>query len=209
MTARKAAGVIRAAVKLATIKPLTIELFEDYRKVVADQAVALLFPKLHRTTPHTIRIAIQIVLGTITDSVLQEKAGPMNAGSARMVDALTNVMLGYLGLSEGSWAGEEAEDEDEAPDDDELTEEPPTDGSVPVFEPEFRRYVRKRSTSPAQTPAKPVTQKRAPPALSNPIKTQASPPEPKAAGAAKVVKPPRAPTPPPEPPPPKRRRRVI
>ncbi len=39
---------------------------------------------------------MQIILATITDAVLQPRPGPMVAGSKRMKDALTQVMLGNL-----------------------------------------------------------------------------------------------------------------
>ena len=53
---------------------------------------------------------MQVVLGTITDAILQKHPGPMNAGSGRMIGALTNILLGYLGLESGArWAGDEAD----------------------------------------------------------------------------------------------------
>lgn len=214
MTDRKAGGVIRATVKLATIKPPTIELFEDYRKLVADQSVALLVPKLHGTPPQTIRIAIQIVLGTVTDAILQQKAGPMNAGSARMIDALSNVMLGYLGLSGGNWAGDESKGEDDSTDVDKLSEEPPSDGSVPVIDPEFRQYVRNRSSGKKEAPSADSVPRRTERHQSKivakpPPKTQQ---DAKTVAAVKAIKSPRVPvSPKPPEPAPKRRptRRVV
>ncbi len=148
MTAPRAAGVIRATLKLATVKPLALEPFEDYRSTVTDLSVDLLSDKL-RQPPASIRIAMQIVLGTITDAVLQKHPGPMNAGSARMVDALTNVLLGYLGLAKGgSWAGDETDAEDVPEDASKIGSETPPEleeGEIAVFDPDNRTYSGRRS----------------------------------------------------------------
>ena len=115
MTDARAAGVIRATIKLSTVKPIAIELFEDYRKEVTRLAIAVLSPRIHGNSTGAIRLGMQIVLATVTDAVLQPRPGPMVAGTKRMKDALTQVMLGYLGVSKGSgWAGEEADGEDKA-----------------------------------------------------------------------------------------------
>jgi AcrR family transcriptional regulator len=223
MTGRKAAGVIRASIKLATVMPMAIEPFEAYRKVVSDQAVALLSPKLPKTSPEAIRIAVQIVIGTVTDAILQKKPGPMSAGTPRMIQALTHVMAGYLGVSGKSWAGTETEGKDDKPIHDELTEEPPEDGSQAVFESEFRRYSKRRVATPAKTqramskpdqarPALPSSTKG--PAVTGPKpgKTQGITPQ-SGAATIKEVKQPKVRTPPPEPPserqPPKRKRRLV
>jgi AcrR family transcriptional regulator len=223
MTGRKAAGVIRAAIKLATVIPTASEPFEAYRKVVSDQAVALLSPKLSETPPQAIRIAVQIVIGTVTDAILQKKPGPMSAGTTRMIQALTHVMAGYLGVSGKSWAGTETEGKDDKPIHDELTEEPPGDGSQAVFEPEFRRYSKGRVATRAKTQRAMSKPDKARPALPSstkgPVatrpklgKTQGTTPQ-SGAATIKEVKPPKLPTPPPERPserpPPKRKRRVI
>jgi len=185
MTTPRAAGVIRAAIKLATVKPIAIELFEEYRTEVTDLSVALLSPKLRKAPPSAIRIGMQIVLATITDAVLQKRAGPMSAGSARMAEALTNLLLGYLGLSGDSWAGNEAEGEDE-PDEsvvfeaeDEVAQE---DKSNRVYDPDLRAYKGR-----IQKPAEP---KRA----RGPKNTEPAP-------KLETVTPPRTPKPPAEPPP--------
>ncbi len=147
MTAPRAAGVIRAAVKLATVKPLTAEPFEDYRKMVTALAVDLLAHK-SKASHAAIRIAVQIVLGTITDSILQKHPGALNPGSARMIDALTNVLTGYLGLSrDASWAQAESDDSDDPDDRPELGSETPLDlaeGEVAIFDPDNRTYLGKR-----------------------------------------------------------------
>jgi len=147
MTAPQAAGAIRATLKLATVKPLALEPFEDYRSAVTDLAVDLLAGKI-RQPPTAIRIGIQIVFGTITDAILQKHPGPMNAGSARMIDALTKVLLGYLGLAKGgSWAGDEADAEDEPEDAAEIGSETPPEleeGEIAIFDPDMRTFVGKR-----------------------------------------------------------------
>ena len=110
MTGPSAAGIIRATIKLATIRPKAIKKFEKYRKTVSDCAVAMLQNQLSKDISRdTVHIAVQMVLATVTDSVLQENPGPMSAGSRRMKSALANVFIGYLGLSnDKNWAGTEA-----------------------------------------------------------------------------------------------------
>jgi AcrR family transcriptional regulator len=156
MASRKAAGVIRAGIKLSTVKPDTAELFEDYRHTVTDKAVALLAPKFPKTNTQAIRIAVQIVMATVTDAVLQKKPGPMLAGTQRMDQALTEIVAGYLD-PRGAISTQDTDDEDDTPVEDELTEAPPTDGSTPVFDPEFRRYVRKKTAAPKKTPPSELT----------------------------------------------------
>lgn len=71
MTCRLAAGVIRATLKLSTVKPITIELFHDYRAAVTEDAVALLSPKLrHPGSRRSVKVAMQIVFAVATDAVL-------------------------------------------------------------------------------------------------------------------------------------------
>jgi AcrR family transcriptional regulator len=144
MTDARAAGVIRATIKLSTVKPITIELFEDYRKEVTRSAVAVLSPRIRGNSTGAIRLGMQIVLATVTDAILQPHPGPMAAGTKRMKDALAQVMLGYLGGSKsGSWAGEEADGEDETetalePDEPEK-DDTPTDANA-VYDPELRTF---------------------------------------------------------------------
>jgi len=144
MTNARAAGVIRATAKLSTVKPIAIELFEDYRKEVTRLAVVVLAPRLKGNSTGSIRLGMQIVLATVTDAVLQPRPGPMAAGSKRMKDALTQVMLGYLGVSKGSsWAGDETDgqDEDETisePDDTDQSDAPSDQNAV--YDPDLRTF---------------------------------------------------------------------
>ncbi len=196
MTNARAAGVIRATVKLSTVKPIAIELFEDYRKQVTQLAVAVLAPRLKGTSTGSIRLGMQIVLATVTDAILQPRPGPMAAGSKRMKDALTKVMLGYLGASKGgSWAGDEADREDEAetvsePDDADENDAP-KDSSA-VYDPDLRTF--RKSKGAAQQPH--ISKRR------NSRSAKPSPPAPP------IFKPPKAPKGP-EPSMPKRRHRII
>jgi AcrR family transcriptional regulator len=112
MTRPSAAGVIRAVTKLATLRPNVIEKFEKYRNTVSNCAVAMFQDELDQdVSRNTIHIAVQVVLATITDAILQQKPGPMSAGSDRMESALTNIFLGYLGLrKKRKWVQTEADD---------------------------------------------------------------------------------------------------
>ena len=144
LTDARAAGVVRATIKLSTVKPITIELFEDYRAAVTRSAVAVLSPRIRGNSTSTIRLGMQIVLATVTDAILQPHPGPMTAGTKRMKDALTQVMLGYLGVSaSGSWAGEEADGEDETETtletDDADQDDTPTDANA-VYDPDLRTF---------------------------------------------------------------------
>ncbi len=196
MTDARAAGVVRATMKLSTVKPIAIELFEDYRKEVTRLAIAVLAPRLHGNSSGPIRLGMQIVFATVTDAILQPRPGPIVAGTNRMKDALTQVMLGYLGVSKSrSWAGKEADGEDE----DEIVLEPddadhddaPNDANA-VFDPDLRTF--RKSKGAVKQP--PVSKRRKP-------KNDAAPPAPPA------VKPPNAPKGPRDPHKPKRRHRIV
>lgn len=200
MTTPRAAGVIRATIKLATVKPVTIELFEEYRTEITDLSIALLSPKLRAASPRAIRVAMQIILAAITDAVLQKRAGPMSAGSARMTEVLTNVLLGYLGLSTGhSWAGGEAEGEDEP--DESITfvledEIEPDDASNRVYDPDLRAYRGRieNPTKPKRTRGRADTPPKIKPSASRQtIRDGRS--ETKLPPKAEVVTPPRVPKP--------------
>jgi AcrR family transcriptional regulator len=143
MTTRKAAGVIRAAMKLAPTHPLTLELVEDYRTAATQYAVKILLPHVGDSGAPRVRVAMQIVLATVTDAILQKKPGPLQAGSSRMITALSNVMCGYLGIeTDDAWAGGEGDRED-APEDRgiETEEEPETPpGHVSLYDPDLHVY---------------------------------------------------------------------
>jgi AcrR family transcriptional regulator len=142
MTSPSAAGIIRATMKLATLRPEAIQKFEEYRKTVSDCAVEMLRGHLPKdVSPETARVAAQVVMATITDAVMLQKPGPMTSGSRRMKAALTNIFCGYLGISQKrKWSGNEASD-DEGPIDNEIFEEPPASGpsQYDVKEQGFRR----------------------------------------------------------------------
>jgi AcrR family transcriptional regulator len=196
LTDARAAGVIRATIKVSTVKPITIELFEDYRKEVTRLAVAVLAPRLHGNSTGPIRLGMQMVFATVTDAVLQPRPGPMVAGTKRMKDALTQVMLGYLGVSKSrSRAGEEADGEDHAESisepDDADQDDTPNDTNA-VFDPDLRTF--RKSKEGAKQP--PVSKSRK-------SKSDASQP------VTPVVKPPTAPKGPPDPHKPKRRHRIV
>jgi AcrR family transcriptional regulator len=151
MTAPRAAGVIRATMKLSTVKPLALKPFENYRMTVTDHAVKLLTGRSRQVSAGAVRIGMQVVLGTVTDSIMQKSPGPMNAGSGRMTAALTSTLLGYLGLeNKSAWAGNEANGEDEPADVvDAGSETAPQldDGEIAIFDPDSRTYTGKRSES--------------------------------------------------------------
>ena len=148
MTAPRAAGIIRASLKLSAVKPVASKPFEDYRKAVTERAVTLLTGRSRKISAGAVRIGMQIVLGTITDSIMQKNAGAMNAGSARMAAALSNVLLGYLGLEgKSAWSGREANGVDDPAAIPKLGSDtpPPLDeGEIAIFDPESRTYIGKR-----------------------------------------------------------------
>ena len=207
MTDTRAAGVIRATNKLSTVKPITIKLFEDYRAAVTQSAVAVLSPRIGGVSTGAIRLGMQIVLATVTDAVLQPRPGPMAAGTKRMKDALTQVMLGYLGVSaKGSWAGEEADGEDETETalvaDDSEKDDPPT-GANAVYDPDLRTFHKPTGTA-KQPPASKGNNSKI--TKTGHVSRNASPSSP---SAPMAVKPPTVPKGPPAPNKPKRRHRII
>lgn len=207
MTDARAAGVIRATIKLSTVKPTTIKLYEDYREAVTRSAVAVLLPRISNVSAGAIRLGMQIVLATVTDAILQPHPGPMMAGTKRMKDALTQVMLGYLGGSKGgSWAGEEADGEDETetvlePDDTDQ-DDTPTDANA-VYDPDLRTFHRSKGAAKQQPPAKGRKPQIGKPVPASRNAAPANPP------TRVAVKPPTVPKGPPGPIRPKRKHRII
>ena len=207
MTDARAAGVIRATIKLSTVKPITIELFEDYRKEVTRLAVTVLAPRIQGNSTGAIRLGMQIVLATVTDAVLQPHPGPMVAGTKRMKDALTQIMLGYLGASaSGSWAGEEADGEDETetalePDDAEK-DDTPTNANA-VYDPDLRTFHKPKGVAKQPSVSKGKNSNITKPGLVSRNAAPANPP------ARVAVKPPTVPKGPPGPIRPKPKRRVV
>jgi AcrR family transcriptional regulator len=149
-----AGGIIRATMKLATIRPAAIERFADYRKIISDCAVMMLESNLkERNSSETIRAVMQVVLATITDSVLQQKPGPLSAGSDRMKAALGNIILGYTGIAKvRKWSGSESYSDEESIGN-ELFDDPPSSGES-LYDPEvgaFRRTKARKIAKPNKT----------------------------------------------------------
>lgn len=115
MSRARAAGATRAALKLATIKPEALEPLLEYRAAVADHAVALLAPRLSfEDAVGTIRVAVQLIFGMVIDTTLNN-AGPLRAGSRRMINTLTALTVSYLKLPRtGLAANSDDDDEPEA-----------------------------------------------------------------------------------------------
>lgn len=213
MTTRRAAGVIRSAMKLAPTHPFTLELFEDHRAAATQYAVKVLLPHVGEGGAPRIRVAMQIVLATVTDSILQKKPGPLQAGSSRMTATLSNIMCGYLGIeADDAWANSEGDGEDSPEDRDIETEEEPETppGRVPLYDPDMRVY---RGTTEVEKPTHVMRSGRKPLFI---VKRKASgnatsPDSFVKADAVSVpvVIPPRVLTPPPEPEKPRRKRRCI
>lgn len=213
MTTRKTAGVIRSAMKLAPTHPFTLELFEDYRAAATQYAVKVLLPHVDEGGAPRIRVAMQIVLATVTDSILQKKPGPLQVGSSRMIAALSNVMCGYLGIeTDDAWAGGEGDGEDTPEDRSIETEEEPEvpPGHVSLFDPDLQVY---KGTIETEGPVRTKRSGRKPPLVikrktggstappDSPAKTDAAP--------VPVVVPPRTLTPPSESEKPRRKHRWI
>lgn len=72
---------------------------------------------------------MQIVIGMVTDAILQKKPRPMLTDPPRLISALTKVLAGYLGTSGKPRAKGEAGGKDTMPVHDELTDEPSTRGA--------------------------------------------------------------------------------
>jgi AcrR family transcriptional regulator len=143
MTADKVAGVVRATMKLATVKPLAIESFENYRESVAIWAIALLAQTSNTSPPRQIRAAVQIVIATVTDAILQKKPGPLVVDSPALNKALYAVLAGYLGLGpQLRWARDDDSEDDGPVAAVKGTEEPSTlpEGHVALYDPDMRTF---------------------------------------------------------------------
>ena len=206
MTDARAAGVIRATVKLSTVKPVTIEPFEDYRAAVTKVAIAVLSPRIRGNSTGAVRLGMQIVMATVTDVVLQPRPGPMAAGTKRMKDALTQMMLGFLDTSaNGSSTGEEADGEDKAeiiPEPDNNGRNTPTDANA-VYDPDLRIFRKSTAMAKPSPTSRGNNSKIAKANLVASNTQSVSPPAPA------IVKPPAIPKGPPEPTKPKRKPRVV
>jgi AcrR family transcriptional regulator len=150
MASAKASGVIRATVKLATFEPLARAPFEDYRKSVAERAIALLAQTSNTSTPLQIRAAIQIVIATVTDAILQKKPGPLFVGSTGLNEALYAVLGGYLGLRAGSSGAKEGGTKGKRATAVKAPEDAPgqPEGHLTMFDPDLRIF---QGTTQART----------------------------------------------------------
>jgi len=206
MTDARAAGVIRATIKLSTVKPATIKLYEDYRAAVTKLAITVLSRRIRGNSTGAIRLGMQIVFATVTDAVVQPRPGPIVAGGKRMKDALTQVMLGYLGISaKGSRAGEESDGEDKVeliPEPDDRGRGTPTDANT-VYDPDLRVFCKSTAVAKPSPTSKGKNSKIAKTGVVSRNTQSASPP------TTVIVKPPAVPKGPPAPNKPKRKRRVI
>lgn len=143
MSSPRAAGAIRAVSKLGTVKPMAADLFEDYRALVVDQSEQALSPMV-KATSDDVRAGMQIVLATITDSVLRPESGILDAGSHEMQKALARTLLSFvsaLGKVERTKAAKESyAGKSHAP-----TE------TIEVFDPDLRTMRRVTTTSVQQS----------------------------------------------------------
>ncbi len=205
MTDARAAGVIRATFKLSTVKLTTYKLHEDYREAVTQSAIAVLQPRVRSVSAGTIRVGMQVVLATVTDAVLQPRPGPMAAGSKHMKDALTQMMLGYLGVSgRRGRAGREAEGEDESAHGTGVADpNNAANDANAVYDPDLRAFRTSKGAAKQPSISTPKNAKNAKPGLAPRNAKSADTPAPP------VVKPPKVPKGPLEPIPPKRKRRVV
>jgi len=128
LSSKTAAGVTRAALKLATTKPEALEPLLRYRSAVTERAVEL----LDDLPPRSVRMTMQTVLATVTDAVLQD-AGPLQAGSTRMVDALTDLMTCNLAITRTRRAVSASKQKDDA---DEDADDGPAERRKQVWDPE-------------------------------------------------------------------------
>jgi AcrR family transcriptional regulator len=156
MTAPRAAGVIRATMKLATFDPAAIEPFEDYRESVAERAIALLAQTSNKSTPRQIRAALQIVIATVTDAILQKKPGPLVVGSPGLNEALRTVLAGCLGLGPGvRWTADEQSTDKPVTAKDEPSTLP--QGHLALYDPDMRTF---QGTRPKKAGTENATVKR-------------------------------------------------
>jgi AcrR family transcriptional regulator len=95
----EAAGVMRAALKRAQGAPAALGAILSYRSVVTNLAVDLLTDRLprERGQKKTIRIAMQVLHATVTDSVIHDR-GPLQPGTRTMIDELGYLVARHLEL---------------------------------------------------------------------------------------------------------------
>lgn len=92
-------GVVKAAIKCGQLNERHLFALTSYRAHVADLAVRLLRGRVGQGEKgeRAIRMAVQMMQAAAID-VLHHDTGVLRRGRARTVNALTAMMLGYLGL---------------------------------------------------------------------------------------------------------------
>lgn len=136
------AGVLRAALKRASIRPPYLEPLLEYREELAERAVALLAHRVRgaRDPVHAVRAIMQMVHATLLDALLQDH-GPLRAGRRKTVDTITRVILLSLRINPPDIS-------DETDDDDAMVEMPIEDPIVvEAFQPESRSSASRRHRS--------------------------------------------------------------
>jgi len=167
MTAVKAAGVVRATMKLATVEPLASEPFEDYREAVSKRAISLLAQTSCISPSRQIRGGVQIVIATVTDAILQKKPGPLVVNSPRLNEALYAVLAGYLGFrTRLGWAGDDGGEGDRPVATVVGLEEPHNlpEGHLAKYDPDMRTFqgTTRLATRTRKAPSKKASQVKAP-----------------------------------------------
>jgi AcrR family transcriptional regulator len=112
----QAAGAVRAAVKLATIRPAAAEPLVGYRSAVADRAVGLLAPHPSPAgAAQAVRTAVQVVFATVIDATLPS-ADSHRPRQRQMTETLTDLMAAYLRQAQrGPGAADKQDRSDESP----------------------------------------------------------------------------------------------
>jgi hypothetical protein len=145
LASRRASGIIRATIKLGTVKPASLERLQDYRAAVAERAVLLLAPRAGDRSS-AVRVAMQVIFATTIDAILQGGTMPLKANGKRMVDVLTGVLDGCLNSSRtGQWLAPESDDDVSIEIESEEAPDVPL-GRMAVYDPSDRVY---RGTAPS------------------------------------------------------------
>jgi|SRR5271165_3514031 len=153
------AGVVRAALKRGYTDRTKLEPLLHYRAALADRAVALLAHRAkHVKKPErAVRAAMQMAEAMALDALLHDE-GTLRPGSWRMVDALSAMMLGMLGLSGGPVADDGHGDDDTAkrPDDDDAMLDMPVEDVIaePIPEPARSQKTKAARKNPVAEPIK-------------------------------------------------------
>lgn len=102
-------GVLRATIKLGTIKPSVLQPLFRYRTNLTDRAVELLSPLLtNNVSPLSVRTAMQIAFATVTDAALLNR-NLLQGDAKRLKSTLRNLFSRYLELEGGDNAEHDLE----------------------------------------------------------------------------------------------------